>query len=76
MIVSFLSLEVKNFSGPLEIPHLSNWTFAKISRVALVYNIIVGICNINYWYTKYKILNLEAGRINILELSLTFSVLN
>ena len=31
LMVSFLSLQVKNFTGPLEILNLSNWTFVKIS---------------------------------------------
>ena len=31
MTVSFLSMQVKNFTGPLEILNLSNWTFIKIS---------------------------------------------
>ena len=31
MIVLFLSLQVKNFTGPLEILNLSNWTFVEIS---------------------------------------------
>ena len=31
MTVSFLSLQVKNFTGPMKIPNFSNWTFVEIS---------------------------------------------
>ena len=47
MIVSFLSLQIKNFTGPLEILNFSNWTFLKISWVAVLYNNFISLVDFN-----------------------------